>query len=63
MQHMLSSLLGAVVVAVQYTDCVRTDCVLYGHSATVYYMVQVCRQFSSRSICSCSKAVYMYKIK
>jgi len=27
------------------------------HSAMVY-VIQVCRQFSSRSICSCSTAVY-----
>jgi len=27
------------------------------HSATVY-VIQVCRQISSRSICSCSKSVY-----
>jgi len=27
------------------------------HSAVVY-VIQICRQLSSRSICSCSKAVY-----
>jgi len=27
------------------------------HSAMVY-VIQVCRQLSSRSICSCSKALY-----
>jgi len=29
------------------------------HSAMVY-VIQVCRQLSSRSICSCSKALYKF---
>ena len=30
------------------------------HSAMVCHVIQVCRQLSSRSICSCSKALYKF---